>query len=641
MRICPNCETPTLELLCPYDGYQSVDAALYMDPQQDPFVGTVFHNRYRIDERIAMGGMSTVYRATQLAVGRPVALKIMTRDLARDLKAVARFQQEARAVAGLRHPNTIRLFDYGQSEDGHLFLVMEFLDGEPLGAFIDKEAPFEPSRAIHIAKQLLDALSEAHTNGIVHRDLKPDNIFITSVGLQRDYVKILDFGIAKVTKIAGRKNLTGTGLVIGSPGYMAPEQVQAQPSTAQTDIYAIGALMYEMVTAEPLFEGESAIELAFKHVQEEPAHPSIRGEFLHGPLIDFILDCLAKAPEDRPPTAALALHRLQSLEAAPLRAGLIPDARATHPGASSRSPSARRRQATVSERRNPTTESFALPAPPVRSPPGSRTTSRTNSRTTSRTHSELSGMVAASSDSFESYHPPRRGGALGWILAIIVIAGAVGTGVWWYMEHYVKGRGTEPTPTASLETDGGNNGIGLTAPNRQTQDGGAQPQPDALGEDAASNVANAGPDSGDAIGSSTTDSAQAASVDVAGGSGDAATKVADVAGSDATTTTSDTMADVGASPDANVDGGPTPGPDDYWVQIDSYPKKAKIYLNFAKRGGKYKKVGFTPYRVVWRKGANPPRVMLKKYHYEVDRKQLRDWHHTKTIKFDMEFDDSW
>ena len=162
-----------------------------------------------------------------------------------DLRVVARFQQEALSVAGLHHPNTIRIFDYGQSSDGQLFLVMEYLEGESLGDMIDAQAPIEPERVIKIGGQVLDALAEAHSNGIIHRDLKPDNIFVTKVGLQDDFIKVLDFGIAKMERGEARKRqLTQTGIVVGSPGYMAPEQVQSLPLTAQVDLYAVGAVMY-------------------------------------------------------------------------------------------------------------------------------------------------------------------------------------------------------------------------------------------------------------------------------------------------------------------------------------------------------------------------------------------------------------
>ena len=312
MRICPNCETPTLERVCPDDGYQTVDAALFMQPEADPFVGTVFLERYRIEERLAIGGMGTVYRGQQLTVGRPVAVKILRKEVVSDLRVIARFQQEALAVAGLHHPNTVRIFDYGQSDAGDLFLVMEFLEGEPLALLIDREAPLDPGRVIHIGGQILDSLSEAHQSRIIHRDLKPDNIFVTKVGLQPDFVKVLDFGIAKLDRGEARKRqITQTGVVVGSPGYMAPEQVQSLPMTGQVDLYAVGAVMYEMLTGDVVFSGESAFEIAMKHVHEPPSPPEANGRLLTGSLVNLILSLLEKDPSQRPQNASAALHELK------------------------------------------------------------------------------------------------------------------------------------------------------------------------------------------------------------------------------------------------------------------------------------------------------------------------------------------
>lgn len=320
-RICPHCERKTEALVCQSDGYRTVRAERYTDA--DPLLGSVFEGRYRIEQRLGMGGMSTLYRATQLAVGRPVAIKLLSPELASDLKAVARFQREARAVAALRHPNTVRLFDYGQSDDGHLFLVMEYLDGESLARLVDTQGPLHTQRVIHVAKQILDALAEAHERGIIHRDLKPDNVFVTRVGLKHDFVKILDFGIAKVAeggrRPQGKRQLTGDGTIIGSPGYMAPEQIRSQVVTAQTDLYAVGVIMHEMLTGEPLFQGESTVDCLMAHLESPPEPPEADGEPLEGPLIDFVMSCLAAEPMYRPSSAAIALRMLTECEAQPVR----------------------------------------------------------------------------------------------------------------------------------------------------------------------------------------------------------------------------------------------------------------------------------------------------------------------------------
>ncbi len=320
MRICPQCRTQTEESTCPNDGFQTVDASRYdLEDDEDKYIGTVFEGRYKVIDLLGEGGMGAVYLADQLAVGRKVALKIMKSELANRLTEVARFQQEARAIASLSHVNIISLIDFGQAEDGSLFLVMEFLEGEPLDEVIGEQAPIEPARIVHIAQQVLDALGQAHGQGIVHRDLKPENLFLTKMGRTSDFVKVLDFGIAKVTGDASAgMTLTGTGMAIGSPRYMAPEQCMGQSVTPQADLYALGCIMYEMLTGRPVFLKESATEYLFAHVREEPDIPVKDGMQLGGPLVSLILHCLQKAPASRPAGTVQALEMLEACGDSPV-----------------------------------------------------------------------------------------------------------------------------------------------------------------------------------------------------------------------------------------------------------------------------------------------------------------------------------
>ena len=318
MRICPQCHTETEADRCPKDGFATVDKARFFDKKLDPLLGTVFAGRYRVERIIGRGGMGAVYQATQLAVDRPVALKILKTELADDLKEVARFQQEARAIATLQHPNTIRLIDFGATDDGSLFLVMEFLEGEGLSAVIKREAPLEPKRVMHIGLQILEALSEAHNAGIVHRDLKPENIMLTEVFGKTDFVKLLDFGIAKVAESAGEAaNLTKTGMFVGSPRYMAPEQVRSQWVSDRTDIYALGALMYEMLCGHPVFSADTPTGYLIAHVQQPPDPPTRGDKLLVGPLVDFIMQCLEKQPDARPAGAVAAIEAVRTCLAHP------------------------------------------------------------------------------------------------------------------------------------------------------------------------------------------------------------------------------------------------------------------------------------------------------------------------------------
>ncbi len=323
-RICPQCRATTDDSVCPADGFPTVDAERYRKKKaaRDPLIGTIFEGRYRIEQRIGRGGMGAVYKATQLAVGRPVALKVLNTDLNDNLREVARFQQEARAMSGFHHPNIVGLIDFGQSEDGRLFLVMEYLEGEPLSALMKREAPLDPKRIVQLAVQICEALGEAHDQGIVHRDLKPENLFVVQIGRKRDVIKVLDFGIAKVSgSAAAELNLTKTGAIIGSPRYMAPEQARGTAITPQTDLYALGAILYEMLTGRSVFEGKSPTDYVVAHVMEMPKPPSIDGQVLTGPLADVVMWCLAKKPEERPAGAEALLRALNACADAPLAGG--------------------------------------------------------------------------------------------------------------------------------------------------------------------------------------------------------------------------------------------------------------------------------------------------------------------------------
>jgi serine/threonine protein kinase len=316
MRICPQCGLRTEGRVCETDGFQTVDEGL-LSTSGDPRVGCVFEDRYRIEGVLGRGGMGTVYRATQLSVGRPVALKVLNADRVTDLTTIARFQQEARAIAALRHPNTIRLIDFGQAEDGTLYLVMEFLEGEPLSSLLKRESPLAAERVIRVGLQVLESLAEAHNVGIVHRDLKPDNLFVTELFGRPDFVKILDFGIAKVSGFGQDPNLTGVGVALGSPRYMAPEQASAAKVDARTDLYALGVVLYEMLAGRPPFLCGSVAEYMLAHVQLDVPEMTLNDRPLTGRLPDFIYACLSKYPLHRPTGAAQAIERLRACAGAP------------------------------------------------------------------------------------------------------------------------------------------------------------------------------------------------------------------------------------------------------------------------------------------------------------------------------------
>ncbi|GMV39666.1 MAG: hypothetical protein AMXMBFR64_13820 [Myxococcales bacterium] len=313
MRICPQCRTRTEEARCPHDGYQTVSEELVGTvPRPDPMVGHVFEGRYKVDALLGRGGFGSVYRAFQLNMGnRPVALKLLRRELASSLEQIGRFQREAHAASLLQHPSTIKVFDFGQTEDGDLFMVVELLQGEPLNRLLAREGRLDPDRAISIACQVLRSLGEAHDQGIVHRDIKPDNIFIQEVRGERDMVKVLDFGVAKLATTSEGGTLTQTGAVLGSPAYMAPEQALGHRVDARADLYAVGVLLYEMLAGRLPFDGTHIMQVLAAHVVS-PVPPLVELAPVSAELAAVVHACLEKDPSVRPPSADALRHRLES-----------------------------------------------------------------------------------------------------------------------------------------------------------------------------------------------------------------------------------------------------------------------------------------------------------------------------------------
>src|SRR5688572_12712593 len=242
--------------------------------------GHVVAGRYRIQELLGQGGMGSVYRALQLSVGRPVALKLLSDEHVGSADLLERFQREAVALARLAHPNTVRLFDFGTSEGGCPFLVMEFLRGTDLAWDLERQGPLRYDHALRIARQVLCSLSEAHDAGIVHRDVKPANVFLCASS-SWPLVKVLDFGIVGdilADPVASR--LTRTGTVIGSVAYMSPEQAQGLAVGPAADLYAVGVVLFEMLTGRTLFDARACTaQLIAKVMEPAPrlrdVHPAL------------------------------------------------------------------------------------------------------------------------------------------------------------------------------------------------------------------------------------------------------------------------------------------------------------------------------------------------------------------------------
>ncbi len=289
-------------------------------PREDPLIGTVVGQRFEIVSRIGAGGMGVVYKARQLGMDRWVAVKMLLKELAHDDKVVKRFKIEALAASRLTHPNTIRLYDFGQTEDANLYIAMEFLEGHSLERALRREGPMPARRVLHILKQIAASLSEAHSKGIVHRDLKPDNIFLTTVDGDPDFVKVLDFGVAKLREADRRQGtLTQAGVIFGTPRYMAPEQCRSLNVDHRADLYALGVIAYEALTSVAPFDAENPLAILIQHVQESPkplaaVRPDVEvPEEVEG----LVMRCLEKSPERRFHDAA----QLQA-EAARIEAGL-------------------------------------------------------------------------------------------------------------------------------------------------------------------------------------------------------------------------------------------------------------------------------------------------------------------------------
>lgn len=254
--------------------------------------------KYRLKTKIGSGGMGEVWAAYHSGLKRDVALKILRADASRDDTAVARFEREVKATSELSHPNTIRVFDFGVTDDGILYYAMELLEGVTMSELVKNEGPLPPARAVHLVEQAARALAEAHSRGIVHRDVKPANLFVTRAGGEPDFVKVLDFGVAKQDD--ADVALTQTGEVAGTPKYMAPEVVLGKPASACSDVYGLGAVLYMALAGRAPFEGGNASAIYVAQLTTELEAPSkARGEALPQKLESVVTRCLSKEPEAR------------------------------------------------------------------------------------------------------------------------------------------------------------------------------------------------------------------------------------------------------------------------------------------------------------------------------------------------------
>lgn len=277
----------------------------------DPFIGRELDGKFLINQLIGEGGMGRVYKATQLSLGKPVCVKVLRSDRPRDVVQARRFRREAYAASRLIHPNAILVQDFGQArEDGSLYLVMEYVPGRSLGQVISKEWPLGERRTVHIMGQVLSALSAAHQAGMVHRDLKPENIMVTDPGGSRDFVKVLDFGLAKLREgEASDPSITQAGIVCGTPEYMSPEQARGEELDPRSDLYSAGVILYQMVVGRVPFSAATPMGIITRHLTEAPIPPSRIGGVAVSPELErAILKAVSKNREDRQ-SSALGLKK--------------------------------------------------------------------------------------------------------------------------------------------------------------------------------------------------------------------------------------------------------------------------------------------------------------------------------------------
>jgi len=297
VKVCPEDQTPL-----------HADATVAGNAPVDPLIGHTLDEKYHLEARLGIGGMGTVYRARHLLIDRPVAVKVLNPRFVEDEAARTRFRREAKAAGRLQHTNAVTVTDFGQSQDGYVYLVMELLEGRTLREVLSKEAPLDTARAVSLMLQVSAAVGAAHEAGVIHRDLKPANIFIVQHPDVPAVVKVLDFGIAKLAADSvdeeDHKTLTQVGAMIGTPRYMSPEQCDGADLTPAADVYSLGVILYELLTGTVPFSGSTPLSIAMKHTSETPRSPRDFVSSIPSALEHIVLRALEKRPEERPANAA-------------------------------------------------------------------------------------------------------------------------------------------------------------------------------------------------------------------------------------------------------------------------------------------------------------------------------------------------
>ncbi len=344
----------------------------------ESFIGRTLDKRWRLDRLIGKGGMGYVFEGRQLSVDRPIAVKLIREDAASETRIISRFFREAQILSQLHHPHVVTLYDFGQDEEtGALFMVMERVRGRPLSELIEQRERLTVAEIFELIEQLLGALAVVHQAEIVHRDLKPENILIERRP-QGLHATLIDFGVARIDE-PQLTRLTQTGVLQGTPHFMAPEQIEGEPSTGRSDLYALGVVLYEVLAGVSPFPGETLMSILMQHLSGTPEPLRVcwaLPEPLHEGLAELVHDLLQKRPEQRPASAAAALERLRALrgeEAPAPRAPQAPPEPAPQPAAPAdpaapeQAPATRALGATFDSWSAPELEDDA-PAPPLWTP---------------------------------------------------------------------------------------------------------------------------------------------------------------------------------------------------------------------------------------------------------------------------------
>ncbi|HWA71394.1 MAG TPA: serine/threonine-protein kinase [Polyangiaceae bacterium] len=279
--------------------------------ESDELIGSVLAGRYRIESLLGAGGMGAVYRAQHVHMRKAIAVKVLHREMTQMPEVVARFEREAVAAARITHPNVAAATDFGRLEDGSFYLALEFIEGQSLASAIKSGGALDESRALRLARQIADALAAAHAAGVVHRDLKPDNVMLVERNGSPDFVKVLDFGIAKVKlEASSDQPLTQMGMVFGTPEYMSPEQAQGLDVDARADLYALGVILYEMLAGHSPFKHEDLVAVLTRQITMDP--PPLPASVSKA-AADLTFKLLRKSPAERPQTGDEVRNRIDAI----------------------------------------------------------------------------------------------------------------------------------------------------------------------------------------------------------------------------------------------------------------------------------------------------------------------------------------